>query len=161
MGTIECSQPASKSSWDSQDFGDISMVLKMAHFRKSTGPRWVKQNSLVALNMLISYFLPWACLILSTPLCKSNDTFSIFDFPPYFELLKFPANMGIKNRSIDKHIPYISVKSIAALSFDCSLKIAISWFFDCGQWSVVSAPSRLPAIVKAWGGHVDHYRIVE
>ena len=44
MGTIECSQPASKSSWDSQDFGDISMVLKMAHFRKSTGPRWV--NSL-------------------------------------------------------------------------------------------------------------------
>ena len=37
MGTTECSQPASKSSWDSQDFGDISMVLKMAHFRKSTG----------------------------------------------------------------------------------------------------------------------------
>ena len=31
MGTNECSQPASKSSWDSQDFGDISMVLKMAH----------------------------------------------------------------------------------------------------------------------------------
>ena len=43
MGTTECSQPTSKSSWDSQDFGDISMVLKMAHFRKSTGPRWVKQ----------------------------------------------------------------------------------------------------------------------
>ena len=42
MGTIECSQPASKSSWDSEDFGDISMVLKMAHFRKSTGPRWAK-----------------------------------------------------------------------------------------------------------------------
>ena len=41
MGTNECSQPASKSSWDSQDFGDISMVLKMAHFRKSTGPQWV------------------------------------------------------------------------------------------------------------------------
>ena len=41
MGTIECSQTASKSSWDSQDFGDISMVLKMAHFHKSTGPRWV------------------------------------------------------------------------------------------------------------------------
>ena len=32
MGTIDCSQPASKSSWDSQDFGDISMVLKMASF---------------------------------------------------------------------------------------------------------------------------------
>ena len=44
MGTIECSQPASKSSWDSQDFGDISMVFKMAHFRKSTGPRWVNKN---------------------------------------------------------------------------------------------------------------------
>ena len=42
MGTIECSQPTFKSSWDSQDFGDISMVLKMAHFRKSTGPRGVK-----------------------------------------------------------------------------------------------------------------------
>ena len=28
MDTIECSQPASKSSWDSQDFGDSSMVLK-------------------------------------------------------------------------------------------------------------------------------------
>ena len=33
MGTIECSQPASNSSWDSQDFGDISMVLKMVHFQ--------------------------------------------------------------------------------------------------------------------------------
>ena len=42
MGTIACSQPTSKSSWDSQDFGDINMVLKMAHCRKSTGPRWVK-----------------------------------------------------------------------------------------------------------------------
>ena len=44
MGTNECSQPASKSSWDSQDFGDVSMVLKMAHFRKSTRPQWVKQG---------------------------------------------------------------------------------------------------------------------
>ena len=42
MGTNECSQPASKSSWDSQDFVDINMVLKMARFRKSNGPRWVK-----------------------------------------------------------------------------------------------------------------------
>ena len=48
MGTNECSQPASKSSWDSQDFGDISMVLKMAHFRKSTGPRWVKATTSVS-----------------------------------------------------------------------------------------------------------------
>ena len=44
MGTIECSKPVSKSSWYSQDFGDISMVLKMVHFRKSTGPRWVKYS---------------------------------------------------------------------------------------------------------------------
>ena len=47
MDTNECSQPASKSSWDSQDFGDISMVLKMAHFRKSTGPRWVKTGIII------------------------------------------------------------------------------------------------------------------
>ena len=46
MGTNECSQPASKSR-DSQDFGDISMVSKMAHFRKSTGPRWVKYIMLI------------------------------------------------------------------------------------------------------------------
>ena len=44
MGTIECSQPASKSSWDSQDFGDINMVLKMAHFRKSIRPQWVNKK---------------------------------------------------------------------------------------------------------------------
>ena len=29
MGINECSKPASKSSWDSQDFGDVNMVLKM------------------------------------------------------------------------------------------------------------------------------------
>ena len=29
MGTNECTQPASKSSRNSQDFDDISMVLKM------------------------------------------------------------------------------------------------------------------------------------
>ena len=44
MGTNGCSQPASKSSWDSQDFGDVNMVLKMAHFHKSSRPQWV--NSL-------------------------------------------------------------------------------------------------------------------
>ena len=32
MGTNEYSQPASKSSWDGQDFGDIKMVVKMALF---------------------------------------------------------------------------------------------------------------------------------
>ena len=37
MGTIECSQPASKSSWDSQGFGDISMVLKWSIFASPPG----------------------------------------------------------------------------------------------------------------------------
>ena len=37
MVTIECSQPASKSSWDSQDFGDISMVLKWPIFASPPG----------------------------------------------------------------------------------------------------------------------------
>ena len=41
MGTNECSQPASKSSWDSQDFGDVNMVLKIVHFHKSSRPQWV------------------------------------------------------------------------------------------------------------------------
>ena len=37
MGTNECSQPVSKSSWDSQDFGDVSMVLKMTIFASPPG----------------------------------------------------------------------------------------------------------------------------
>ena len=44
MGTNEYSQPASKSSWDSQDFGDVNMVVKMAHFHKSSRPQWVNQK---------------------------------------------------------------------------------------------------------------------
>ena len=44
MGTNEYSQPASKSSWDSQDFGDVNMVVKMAHFYKSSRPQWVNQK---------------------------------------------------------------------------------------------------------------------
>ena len=44
MGINECSKTASKSSWDSQDFGDVNMVLKMVHFRKSSRPQWVNQN---------------------------------------------------------------------------------------------------------------------
>ena len=58
MGTNECSQPASKSSWDSQDFGDISMVLKMAHFRKSTGPRWVNFDAF-ACDSFVIWFTSW------------------------------------------------------------------------------------------------------
>ena len=45
MGTNEFSQPASKSSWDSQDFGDVNMVLKMVHFHKSSRPQWVNSVS--------------------------------------------------------------------------------------------------------------------
>ena len=44
MGTNEYSQPASKSSWGSQDFGDVKMVVKMAHFHKSSRPQWVNQK---------------------------------------------------------------------------------------------------------------------
>ena len=46
MGINECSKPVSKSSWDSQDFGDVNMVLKMVHFRKSSRPQWVNTRSL-------------------------------------------------------------------------------------------------------------------
>ena len=57
MGTNECSQQASKSSWDSQDFGDVNMVLKMAHFHKSSRPQWVngrfKKNSWLRILMLL------------------------------------------------------------------------------------------------------------
>ena len=60
MGTIECSQPTSKSSWESQDFGDIGMVLKMAHLRKSTGPRWV--NGIFSFKNM---FLKWRPFCLS------------------------------------------------------------------------------------------------
>ena len=45
MGTNESSQLASKFSWDSQDFGDVNLVLKMAHLHKSSRPQWVKQNT--------------------------------------------------------------------------------------------------------------------
>ena len=54
MGTNECSQLASKSSWDSQDFRDINMVLKMARFRNSTGPRWVNKN-IAGVRMVFFY----------------------------------------------------------------------------------------------------------
>ena len=50
MGTNECSQPASKSSWDSQDFGDVNMVLKMVHFHKSSRPQWVNIWDVIYVN---------------------------------------------------------------------------------------------------------------
>ena len=68
MGTNECSQPASKSSWDSQDFGDISLVLKMAHFRKSTGPPWVKSSTLFSLvSLQVASSLPITITLVKRP----------------------------------------------------------------------------------------------
>ena len=54
MGTNECSQSASKSFWDSQDFGDVNMVLKMAHFHKSSRPQWV---NVIYFNLKDDYFI--------------------------------------------------------------------------------------------------------
>ena len=54
MGTIECSQPASNSSWDSQDFGDISMVLKWPIFVSPPGHdeliHWILWDAVVILK---------------------------------------------------------------------------------------------------------------
>ena len=55
MGINECSKQASKSSWDSQDFGDVNMVLKMVHFRKSSRPQWVKYRSAMGLKLMICF----------------------------------------------------------------------------------------------------------
>ena len=58
MGTNECSQLASKSSWDSQDFGEVNMVLKMAHFHKSSRPQWVKMGHLnTSLFLICDYII--------------------------------------------------------------------------------------------------------
>ena len=70
MGTNECSQPASKSSWDSQDFGDVNMVLKMVHFHKSSRPQWVKATELSAASSArsrISWLHPCTQLASSYP----------------------------------------------------------------------------------------------
>ena len=79
MGTIECSQPASKSSWDSQDFDDISMVLKMAHFRKSTGPRWVNTQSsasFVVIALAILNEIIWSIKVIRINLLYDNQIIS-------------------------------------------------------------------------------------
>ena len=63
MGPNECSQPASKSSWDSQDFGDVNMVLKMVHFDKSSRPQWVNVMYLPIFLRVVSFIwlppVPW------------------------------------------------------------------------------------------------------
>ena len=74
MGTNECSQPASKSSWDSQDFGDVNMVLKMAHFHKFSRPHWVKRLPLYSgLNVLTHWGrVPYICVGKPTTIGSNN-----------------------------------------------------------------------------------------
>ena len=76
MGTNECSQPASKSSWDNQDFGDVNMVLKMAHFHKSSRPQWVNRELLsLSLGLFFTTLLVQVAFLIF---------FSILIFSPYF-----------------------------------------------------------------------------
>ena len=58
MGINECSKPASKSSWDSQDFGDVNMVLKMVHFRKSS-----RHNELIKNMAGVGMIVFWLKLV--------------------------------------------------------------------------------------------------
>ena len=76
MGINECSQSASKSSWDSQDFGDVNMVLKMAHFHKSSRPQWVKQPIAAWRRMYVSSLVPVmaCCLLGAKPISESRQT---------------------------------------------------------------------------------------
>ena len=53
MGTNKCSQPASKSSSDRQDFGDVNMVLKMAHFHKSSRSQWVNVHATFQIKLMV------------------------------------------------------------------------------------------------------------
>ena len=80
MGTNECSQPASKSSWDSLDFGDINLVLKMDRFRKSAGPRWLNRNNYrCSLLTLYPKTLVWACDIILQNDFMTNDFHRIME----------------------------------------------------------------------------------
>ena len=53
MGTNECSQPASKSSWDSQDFGDVRMVLKWSIFASPPGHNELNNSALITITRII------------------------------------------------------------------------------------------------------------
>ena len=88
MGTNECSQLASKSSWDSQDFGDVNMVSKMAHFHKSSRQQWVnsiwrgygacidkneiKNSSVISEGIIASHDYEWS--VNSSYHCWTWDT---------------------------------------------------------------------------------------
>ena len=59
MGTNECSQPASKSSWGSQDFGDVKMMSKMTILvLKSSGPQWINEGLTIITRAIWVIFLP-------------------------------------------------------------------------------------------------------
>ena len=56
MGTNECSQPASKSSWDfGKDFGDVSMVLKWSIFASPPGHNELMHSVLMTYQVSIRY----------------------------------------------------------------------------------------------------------
>ena len=82
MGTNECSQPASKSSWDSQDFGDVNMVLKMVHFHKSSRPQWVNEH-------FTNYWKTSVADIAMNPILRTYNLFKPdFKFETYLEVVK-------------------------------------------------------------------------
>ena len=70
------------------------------------------------------------------PQLKSLEFFSICEYHLILHI-KFPANMGL-NKCFGKHISHISEKSIEESSVDCTLNIAMSWFFlfQVGLWCV-------------------------
>ena len=74
MGTNECSQPASKSSWDSQDFGDVNMVSKWLIFVSPPG-----HNELNGVSLKIKLMRPpfqittYICQRVWKPLSLKND----------------------------------------------------------------------------------------
>ena len=63
MGTNECSQPASKSSWDSHDFGDVNMVLKCPILASPPGHNELKQSQSISHARFISIM----------PFCPSRE----------------------------------------------------------------------------------------
>ena len=73
MGTNECSQSASKCSWDSLDFGDVNMVLKMAHFHKSSRPQWV--NNIPALVQIMAWRRTGDKPLSETMIAQFNDAY--------------------------------------------------------------------------------------
>ena len=91
MGTNEYSQPASKSSWDRQDLGDVNMVLKLARFHKSSRSQWVNLGQLCQIYVELSLSL--ISKIISndikthkqTYIWKYADVFLLLNVEKYFD----------------------------------------------------------------------------